>query len=347
MNKAKNTSSVFDKLISNVRSHIVSLLFFACGVAILVWTFRIARLDNILAAFQLLKGWDYAILLFYPLICFWDAWGWHYIFPAEYRKKASTMGLFFIRLAGEAVNNTTPFFDIGGEPLKVILLSDRLGIPKTIAAGATILSRALLFFSEVAFWCVGLLPAMFVPDLSADWKRTSFIILGIAVVLAFLMFRLMRKGLFLTFLRWFEKRKRRISLFEQFSLKLQEVDKIIADFCAKPQPAAAIAFLLHFISWVAGGVETYLMFLILGAPVTLWQAVTIEALLQLTRSATFFIPGNVGAQEAGMAMYASWYSMEPSIGVAVSLLKRSRQILWSIIGFAVWGAYAIKKSSQP
>jgi len=63
----------------------------------------------------------------------------------------------------------------------------------------------------------------------------------------------------------------------------------------------------------------------------------LEALLQLTRTASFFIPGSLGAQEGVLALVVLGFGYVPALGVAVSLLKRLRQVIWTILGFIVWG----------
>ena len=85
----------------------------------------------------------------------------------------------------------------------------------------------------------------------------------------------------------------------------------------------------------------YFMLQLLGVPVSLVQAVMLESLLQLVRTASFFIPGNLGTQEAGLAFFIQLLGYHPALGVAASLLKRARQIVWTGIGFAIWGGYQL------
>ena len=83
------------------------------------------------------------------------------------------------------------------------------------------------------------------------------------------------------------------------------------------------------------------MFHMVGVPLSLLQAVMLESLLQLVRTASFFIPANLGTQEGGLAFFAQLLGFHPALGVAVSLLKRLRQLLWTGIGFTIWGMYQL------
>ena len=78
-------------------------------------------------------------------------------------------------------------------------------------------------------------------------------------------------------------------------------------------------------------------------PVTWGEAFLLESMLQLVKTASFFIPGNLGAQEAGLALLCQWMGYEPSAGIALSLYKRFRQLVWTAAGFGVWGLYVIIK----
>jgi hypothetical protein len=93
---------------------------------------------------------------------------------------------------------------------------------------------------------------------------------------------------------------------------------------------------LNILGWVFGGVEMYFFCRILHVDISVLEAVMLEALLQLIRTGSFFIPGNLGAQEGGLAFFMGQMGFEPVLGVGLSLLKRFRQIVWTAAGFLVW-----------
>ncbi len=128
----------------------------------------------------------------------------------------------------------------------------------------------------------------------------------------------------------------RPKFFDTFHLTLEEVDREIRHFYRGRSAQLLYSFALHFIGWVAGALELWAMMWLLGRPVSFPEAVFIESLFQLVKTASFFIPGNFGAQEAGMALCMRWLGAGAAAGVAVSLLKRLRQIVWIGIGLLVW-----------
>ena len=42
-----------------------------------------------------------------------------------------------------------------------------------------------------------------------------------------------------------------------------------------------------------------------------------------------------------LAFFIQLLGYHPALGVAASLLKRARQIVWTGIGFAIWGGYQL------
>lgn len=94
----------------------------------------------------------------------------------------------------------------------------------------------------------------------------------------------------------------------------------------------------HLISWTASGVWIWLVFRLLGADLDLLSALAIEAMLGALRSVTVFIPSAIGVQEAGYAALAPVFGVGPEIGLAVSLLKRARDVVVGVPVLLLWQA---------
>jgi hypothetical protein len=90
------------------------------------------------------------------------------------------------------------------------------------------------------------------------------------------------------------------------------------------------------LGWLAGGIELWLAFLVLGHPVGLAEAIILESLGQSVRSAGFLIPGGLGVQEGGILMSGIWLGLAPEIVLAAALLKRARELVYGVPGLIVW-----------
>jgi len=98
----------------------------------------------------------------------------------------------------------------------------------------------------------------------------------------------------------------------------------------------ALSFWLHYLGWCASGCWLWLVFQVLGAPLALPSAIAIQSLLEALRSATVFVPAAIGVQEAGYAALAPLFGLAPETGVAVSLLRRARDIAVGVPALLIW-----------
>jgi hypothetical protein len=74
---------------------------------------------------------------------------------------------------------------------------------------------------------------------------------------------------------------------------------------------------------------------LIGHPVTIGDAVVIEALAQPTRLAGILIPGTLGVQEAGGMVIFGLLGFAPELGLALMLLKRVRELGFNVLGLGL------------
>ena len=64
------------------------------------------------------------------------------------------------------------------------------------------------------------------------------------------------------------------------------------------------------------------------------EAWLIEAVAQLVRAGFFFVPASLGVTEAAMVLVYDALTGRPSLGFAVALIRRARELLW--IAWGLW-----------
>ena len=295
---------------------------FVLGVGLFYLVLRHFGFQAILHSLSKAAPASLCVFLFYPFMTLWDVASWKFCFSERLTRQVSWGELFLIRLAGEAVNNITPFIDVGGEPLKIYLLSQRFGIPASSATSATVVARTSLMLSEAFFLMLGVLLSFeLIPmPVAARWQLTAVLF---AVCAAFFGF-----------------------LFIQQREWLRKINPEISQYYRTEPVRFWTAVPLNWMGWVSGGIETYFLCRLMGLDISVLEAVMLESLLQLIRTGSFFVPGNFGVQEAGMALFMGHMGFDPATGVGISLLKRFRQILWSLVGFLVWGVYQYKEAKK-
>jgi len=94
--------------------------------------------------------------------------------------------------------------------------------------------------------------------------------------------------------------------------------------------------LWRFAGWAAGTGEIWLTMYFLGHPITLAEALILESLVVAVRGAAFMVPGALGVQEGGMVLFAVVLGLGPELGLAVSLVKRVRELALGVPGLLAW-----------
>jgi uncharacterized membrane protein YbhN (UPF0104 family) len=94
----------------------------------------------------------------------------------------------------------------------------------------------------------------------------------------------------------------------------------------------AASFALSLIGWLIGTVELFVILQLLRAPVSWEHALLLESLGQAIRAAGIAIPGSLGVQEGGYLLLAPLASLRPETALALSLAKRSREVLLGLPG---------------
>ncbi|MBI4397788.1 MAG: flippase-like domain-containing protein [Candidatus Omnitrophica bacterium] len=330
-------------MISPLVKKIIQALLFFIGITLFIFVIQAVGFERLSVIFQALAGWGWLVFFIYPFMSFWDALGWRVLFDPEWNSKINIRQLYLIRLAGEAVNNITPFIDVAGEFLKVVLVEKRLGVSKKGAAAAGIMSRSALLFAEIIFVVGGLAFASSVPGIPTGLRITLFSGFLICLVCAGLLIRTQKRGLFVSLIAFFERFGVDPNMFNRFHTSLRVVDEEIARFYSHESRRLWLAIGCHLLGWISGGIEVFFMLRILGVEATLFESVILESLIQLMRTASFYIPGNLGVQEGALAFILGIMGVHPSLGVALSLLKRARQVIWTAVGFFIWGIFQLRE----
>jgi putative membrane protein len=100
----------------------------------------------------------------------------------------------------------------------------------------------------------------------------------------------------------------------------------------------ALAACVHLLSWMLSGVETWLTLKMMGVPIGILAALATDSLLYGMRSAAFFVPNALGVQEGGLILLGGLFGFGADVALALSLLKRARDLLIGIPALAAWQA---------
>jgi putative membrane protein len=147
--------------------------------------------------------------------------------------------------------------------------------------------------------------------------------------------------------RWMERLGER--LFPGAALHAQAFRDAIRGIY-RQRGRVALSMLLQLAGWMASGVWLWVMLRVMGlesgSATGLWTAIALQALVEGLRSATVFIPAAVGVQEAGYAALAPVFGLTPEIGLAVSLLRRARDIVVAVPVLLLWQLVEARRATK-
>lgn len=105
------------------------------------------------------------------------------------------------------------------------------------------------------------------------------------------------------------------------------------------QPRAlAVSFGLNLAAWIASGIGAWLALRLMGVVSSPVAVVAIESLIFAVRSIAFVIPGALGVQEGAYLLLAPLFGIDPQVAVALSLLKRARDVTIGVPALLAWQA---------
>jgi putative membrane protein len=318
----------------------VALLAGLIAAVYLVWSIGF---EPVFAAIARAGFGGLALLCLYALVVFVSlAFAWYFLLPPAQRRP---MREFYIaRLVRDSIAEISPFSPVGGmvAAARLMILKGMNGAYAAASVAGDATTEAM---AQVAFLALGLgVGFTQFRHLQGSGPVTEgmLAVLLLAVPGIALLIFLQRKGASFAerlALRFFPQMKEGVSLHAAME-ELYE---------SKTRLAASSAF--HLLAWIGGGVGTWISFRLVGGHIGLLNAVALEALLSTLRSIAAPVPAAIGVQEWGYAMLAPLFGLPAEMGVAVSLLKRAREIVLGVPALIYWqsveGRAAFRAANEP
>jgi uncharacterized protein (TIRG00374 family) len=119
---------------------------------------------------------------------------------------------------------------------------------------------------------------------------------------------------------------------------LGRVDDALAQFYRKAPGRLALSIGFHFIAWLLGSLETWLILKFLGFEVSLATATVIEAFGTAIKVATFLVPASLGVLEGGFVATFATLGLSSTTAISFSLVRRLREAFWVALGLVAFAA---------
>lgn len=259
-------------------------------------------------------------------------WCWSIAFPD--RARPALTRLFRVRLAADAISFFT-VRGIAGEPLKVLLLYDRVAPEVTTAAVA--LER--LAFAVIGTAIAGLVSLLAITRLQmpGGWDTMFALLIVGAVLLLGVVAFMTRRGsdYYLEHVVYVLDRVTGKRLERHRVVRfILDVEHVLLDLLRGDRQRLVALLVLPVICYLVMASEVWLVFWAIGMPITLIESLTVETFARLASVASAFVPGNIGTLEASNVAVVSALGLAG--GGSLALARRVRALLWAGLGLALY-----------
>jgi len=236
------------------------------------------------------------------------------------------------RLVRDAGSEVLPVSQMGGCVLGARAVS-LAGIPGTVAAATTMVDLTLEFVAKLAYMAIGLVVLLHLrPGITVSLPVAFG--LGVTGLFAIAFVVVQRHG---------------FAFFDRFARMLGRgwADRSVAGSAAVHSALSDTyrhterlwgGFALHLACWIISAVEVWIALCLAGAPLGFPAVLVIESLLYAIRTVAFAIPNAVGVQEGAYVLIGAAFGLTPELALAVSLLKRARDLVIGLPALATWQA---------
>ena len=312
----------------------IKLIFLLVGFLLLGWA--ISSVDLTIVASLLIElGYGFILILIIYLAVTWlDTVAWKNNFKPEEAKQFSLWNLWCIRQIGEAYNTITPLGTLGGEPVKAQLLKERHGLSLKQGMVSQVIARTTFLLALLLFFVPGIFFTLQSNLISEKMQLAclSGMVFFAILILLFLVFQI--TGTLSILVEWVINFPvgNKVVLFLD---KIKIIDQQISSYYKQHTSRVLVSIFYAFLGWTVGLAELYVTLYFFGYKPTLIDLWIIEALAQLVRAGSFFIPLSLGAQEGGLLIIFTALGMPGNLGITVSFVRRIRELIWVGVGLGL------------
>lgn len=269
------------------------------------------------------------LLPFHVVPLLLDAYAWQLLL----QRRASLPFLLWVAAVREGVSRVLPVPSIGGEIVGIRLAQWRVGNISLVSA-SVIVETLITVVVQYAFSAIGLFLVFAAPG-----QGESIPYVGVGLLLSLpvplVMFALMRRGdIFQCIQRWGGRLLGGNNALLR-AMPAESLDQEIRVLMSRMR-LLGMAFLWQLAGYVLGAMETYWALSWLGQPISIQQAVAIEALSQAVRHVAFMVPAGLGVQDAAIVMLSRTFGVDADVAMALALIKRMREVIFGCGALLSW-----------
>ncbi|HWF78526.1 MAG TPA: lysylphosphatidylglycerol synthase domain-containing protein [Caulobacteraceae bacterium] len=239
---------------------------------------------------------------------------------------------YFARLVRDASGELLPFSSLGGFVFgaRAAILG---GVDSAIAISTTVVDVTAEFIGQLGFTAIGIALLFDRPSapLESQALLSSWLLglgAGVAAAVIFILIQRRASGPI----------ERMVARWAPSALA--QTSAVIASLHGLYQKPARLTLssVLHLGAWVLGGVGVWAGLWFAGRHMSLRTIMGVESLVYVIRTVTFATPMGLGVIEGGYVIVGHLFGLTPEFALALSLIKRVRDIAIGIPALAIWQA---------
>jgi len=310
------------------------LIIAALGIALIYYLLERIGFRAVLSAAASVGWGGFALLCLLAYLLFGLLGpAWHVLIPGNYRLPVRVF--IAARMVRDGASETLPFSQVGGMMLGV-RAANLLGVPTHLAVASMIVDVTTEMMAQIIYVVAGLL----ILGLGRHTAHLPLVHSLLQICVVGLLFASLGGGLFLAFqrrgLRW-AIGKVTAQILPQSVTHTAGIAAALEEIYRAPL-RIVLSVGLHFCAWMGGALSTWIAFRLMGVSISVASVVAIDSIVYAMRSAAFFVPNSLGVQEAAYTTLAPLIGIGKDLGLAVSLIKRARDIAIGIPILLIWQA---------
>jgi phosphatidylglycerophosphate synthase len=301
------------------------------GILLFVHLIHQAGPTKLLASMFAL-GWGLALVVAWGGVAHvLKTWAWR-LTLLDARRHVSFARMLGLRLGSEAVGHFGALSQLFGDGLRVSLLGSEIPLSQSIAS--VTIDRSFFVVSAAVVSFLGLSAVLIVLPLPHKLILYATVFACLLMIFIFLNAIAIRNRwpLFSRTSEFLGRIRFLKPLIDRKQVLIQSVEERLLDFYHRRPKVFRASLLLNFAYHATAIVEVYLIVRLMGAKLTLFGALAIEALTKLVNIAGTFNPGNIGTYEGGSILIAKMFGLTAGAGLTLAFARRLRALFWSGVG---------------
>ena len=247
------------------------------------------------------------------------------------RKRPSLGYLSWVTWLRESVNGLLPVARVGGEVVAVRLVLRR-GQRIGAAVASIVVDMTMGLASQFAYTLLGLvLLIRYTGDRATAASIALGLLVGVPAALGFVLVQ--RHGLFALLAKLV--RKAFGARFAGLVGGAEALDRSVRIVYRRPV-RLLLCLLWQLVAYIVAAGEIWIALYYLGHPVTVADALLIDALIHAVSSAAFVVPAAIGVQEGGFVVIGGLLGLSPELSLALALARRARDLILFLPGLLAW-----------